>query len=127
MRVSARSCSTLINERKRNMRVQALSLSCSVFRAIRPVAGLTPCFTDGERGPRRQRLRCDGPERQGRGDSPLSACRRRRSRANKDVPCRLRVHLARFPGLWVPLSYHRVVRAVPCLHLSRAVANARVR
>ncbi|PJX30699.1 hypothetical protein CWM53_19260 [Klebsiella sp. A-Nf5] len=45
-------------------------------------------------------------------------------------PCRLRVYPARPPGLWdenPPLLSPCRVRAVPCLHLSRAVANARVK
>nr|URQ56529.1 Hypothetical protein [Raoultella ornithinolytica] len=66
----------------------------------------------------------------GRGNLPLSACRRRRNRAIRMSPCRLRVYPARPPGLWdknPPLLSPCRVRAVPCLHFSPAAADARVR
>ena len=75
-------------------------------------------------------LRRDRPALWGRGNSPLSACRCRRTSAIRMSPCRLRFHPARFPGLMgenPPLLSPCRERVVPCLHLSRAAGNSRVR
>jgi hypothetical protein len=94
---------TLINEREENIEGAGVITELLRFPGDPPRRWLDRrVLRDVVREARAVNARCDGPERQGRlSFLPVGAGDPERIRMS---PCRLRVHLARFPGLWVPPS-----------------------
>nr|VXZ93208.1 Uncharacterised protein [Klebsiella pneumoniae] len=100
---------TTVNEREETIRSAGLSLISCVLRTLRSGAGLIAGFKGN--GERPAPANSGVTARSVRGGPSLSACRHRRCGAIRMSPCRLRVHPARFPGLWVntTLCYRRAV------------------